>query len=395
MRNILSELTRMKDAILHATKTIFCGTSLLEKQDRLYLEEITADTNISRQVPFLLLLALFQISNLLVDYFSKAHPGYTFYYLSAGVYQLTLSLVYLLIVSFLLAKPGASLRNKQMVYRSFWLLFSLGVLYLSTLDILERNSLLNVFVLMSSLAIVPIFNFREISLFAGLNLLYLMVLLFFLKEKVFLIQQAVMAGVSAITLSQMLYASFFSSKVLQKRLKDANTELEKLSETDRLTGLLNRLGLENQMPALLEKTDRLSLIIFDIDHFKEYNDKFGHLQGDRCLQMVAENLKKVFEKDGHLLCRFGGEEFAIFLTGPTALEPLILARELKRAVECENFPAGCFKVSDFVTVSAGVVSIHISELDGIEALITDADRELYHAKENGRNCISYGKKLYC
>ena len=395
MRNILSELTRMKDAILHATKTIFCGTSLLEKQDRLYLEEITADTNISRQVPFLLLLALFQISNLLVDYFSKAHPGYTFYYLSAGVYQLTLSLVYLLIVSFLLAKPGASLRNKQMVYRSFWLLFSLGVLYLSTLDILERNSLLNVFVLMSSLAIVPIFNFREISLFAGLNLLYLMVLLFFLKEKVFLIQQAVMAGVSAITLSQMLYASFFSSKVLQKRLKDANTELEKLSETDRLTGLLNRLGLENQMPALLEKTDRLSLIIFDIDHFKEYNDKFGHLQGDRCLQMVAENLKKVFEKDGHLLCRFGGEEFAIFLTGPTALEPLILARELKRAVECENFPAGCVKVSDFVTVSAGVVSIHISELDGIEALITDADRELYHAKENGRNCISYGKKLYC
>lgn len=395
MRNILSELTRMKDAILHATKTIFCGTSLLEKQDRLYLEEITADTNISRQVPFLLLLALFQISNLLVDYFSKAHPGYTFYYLSAGVYQLTLSLVYLLIVSFLLAKPGASLRNKQMVYRSFWLLFSLGVLYLSTLDILERDSLLNVFVLMSSLAIVPIFNFREISLFAGLNLLYLMVLLFFLKEKVFLIQQAVMAGVSAITLSQMLYASFFSSKVLQKRLKDANTELEKLSETDRLTGLLNRLGLENQMPALLEKTDRLSLIIFDIDHFKEYNDKFGHLQGDRCLQMVAENLKKVFEKDGHLLCRFGGEEFAIFLTGPTALEPLILARELKRAVECEKFPAGCVKVSDFVTVSAGVVSIHISELDGIEALITDADRELYHAKENGRNCISYGKKLYC
>ena len=58
------------------------------------------------------------------------------------------------------------------------------------------------------------------------------------------------------------------------------------------------------MPALLENTDRLSLIIFDIDHFKEYNDKFGHLQGDRCLQMVSENLKKVFEKDGHLLCRF-------------------------------------------------------------------------------------------
>ena len=64
-------------------------------------------------------------------------------------------------------------------------------------------------------------------------------------------------------------------------------------------------------------------------------------------------------------------------------------------MECEKFPAGCVKVSDFVTVSAGVVSIHISELDGIEALITDADRELYHAKENGRNRISYGKKLYC
>lgn len=395
MRNILSELTRMRDVVLRATNTILCGASLLEKQDRLYLEETTADTNISRQILFMLVLSLFQISNLLVDYFSQAHPGYTTYFLSASAYQLALNLVYLLIVSFVLANPRVSLRNKQTVYRSYWLLFSLGLLYLSTLDILERNSLLNAFLLMASLAFVPILDFREISILSSLSLLYLVILLFFLKGKVFLIQQAIMAGVSAITLSQMLYASFFSSKVLQKRLKDANTKLEKLSETDHLTGLLNRLGLENHMPSLLEKTDRLSLIIFDIDHFKEYNDKFGHLQGDRCLQMVAENLKKVFGKGGHLLCRFGGEEFAIFLTGPAAHEPLTLAQELKHAVESERFPSGCNKVSDFVTVSAGVVSIHISELEGIEALFTEADRELYRAKENGRNRISYGKKLYC
>ncbi len=169
-----------------------------------------------------------------------------------------------------------------------------------------------------------------------------------------------------------------------------------INERDELTGLLNRRALDNRMPnifcELLNKPKRRqdmimskSLAMVDIDHFKEVNDKFGHLYGDELIVHFARIMTKAF-RYYDLLFRYGGEEFVIILNNVNPDMTLKILERFRKAVEGYNFPQVGTK-----TVSIGVIQIAANELPS--TILDKADKALYYAKEHGRNQVCVYEQL--
>ncbi len=176
-----------------------------------------------------------------------------------------------------------------------------------------------------------------------------------------------------------------------EELKKANDELHQLANSDGLTKIGNRRRFEKFFTdewhrAVRFKTE-ISLVLLDIDHFKLYNDTYGHQAGDDCLQKVAEVLAETIKRPTDLVARFGGEEFAIVLGGTDAEGALNIAEQAFENIRNLKLPHISSKTSEYLTVSVGVATIY-PQFETTEAdLIKAADKALYQAKETGRNRI--------
>jgi diguanylate cyclase (GGDEF)-like protein len=183
-----------------------------------------------------------------------------------------------------------------------------------------------------------------------------------------------------------------------RALSDANKQLESLSFTDGLTQLNNRRALEKFLINSFSRAQRtqksLAVIMIDIDYFKAYNDQYGHLQGDDCLKLVANNLQSVFARDTDFVARFGGEEFIAVLENTAGEAAKKMAELVRLAIFDAQMPhiGSPFGV---VTVSLGVASAVPGEQNFTPAeLIQKADQALYQAKMQGRNRTLYqGNKV--
>ncbi|QLF70775.1 diguanylate cyclase [Peteryoungia desertarenae] len=174
------------------------------------------------------------------------------------------------------------------------------------------------------------------------------------------------------------------------KLKRANERLQQHALTDALTGLPNRRSFDRQLTrAVLERDETgapLSLILLDIDHFKQFNDRYGHQEGDKCLQHVAGVLARHADENGYQPARYGGEEFAVILPSTPRETAADVAERLRRQIA--NLP---FRISNGteikITASFGVAQFQQGDVDAKKQLIAQADRNLYRAKEQGRNCV--------
>jgi diguanylate cyclase (GGDEF)-like protein len=165
--------------------------------------------------------------------------------------------------------------------------------------------------------------------------------------------------------------------------------LERLSVTDPLTDLYNRRFLERRLEEEISRStrfgSRLSLMVLDIDHFKDYNDLCGHLAGDKALKMIAEVLKRsVREMD--VVTRFGGEEFCIILPDTPKTDALFVAERIRSGVEQELVPGAESMPLGRLTISIGVATYPEDGMAALE-LIHAADAALYRAKRGGRNRV--------
>lgn len=177
---------------------------------------------------------------------------------------------------------------------------------------------------------------------------------------------------------------------LYEQLESANLELKKLSCMDGLTQVANRhrfdIYLEQEWRRLMRSRNTLSLILCDVDHFKWYNDTYGHPSGDQCLQEVAKVIKSSIGRPGDLVARYGGEEFAIILPDTTLKEALHLAENIRQKVKFLTIPH-TKSAHQCVTLSLGVASLIPSAVLSSKALINAADEALYQAKANGRDQV--------
>jgi diguanylate cyclase (GGDEF)-like protein len=178
--------------------------------------------------------------------------------------------------------------------------------------------------------------------------------------------------------------------VREEELHIANQHLDELANLDGLTGLANRRGFDRQLEQQWQRAgqhrERLALMMIDIDHFKLYNDRYGHLAGDACLRAVGETLSLVTLDEAVIVARYGGEEFALLLPGLDLEQAAALADDARGAIEnlvIKHDEAPC----GLVTISIGVESL-VPELgQSPDHLVEAADSALYAAKRQGRNVV--------
>ncbi len=213
-------------------------------------------------------------------------------------------------------------------------------------------------------------TFREVAVVS-----VLIVILFFIGFRLF--RQILIRDGMEVELRQM-----------HLQLEQSVTELDRLARTDGLTGLSNRRCLGERLETELARASRqkasLALIMIDIDHFKRYNDTYGHIAGDACLKLVSAAIAEATRRPGDLAARYGGEEFSVLLPNTDIDGGMAVARRICAAVVALQEP---HRASDYgiVTISAGVTACVPDAAVTMSSLFAEADQALYAAKTSGRN----------
>lgn len=186
-------------------------------------------------------------------------------------------------------------------------------------------------------------------------------------------------------------------KQTEQKLIELQRELQELSYIDSLTKIANRrsfeLVLEREWGSAKRAHRPLSLILLDIDFFKEYNDRYGHVGGDECLKQTAHIIRHGCRRAQDFVARYGGEEFVIVLPETDNHSAAFVAEELRSLVLGAKIPHEKSTVAPFLTVSQGVGTITPDDHDDPLAFIKAVDKLLYQAKQQGRNCVAVPTKV--
>jgi diguanylate cyclase (GGDEF)-like protein/PAS domain S-box-containing protein/hemerythrin-like metal-binding protein len=175
------------------------------------------------------------------------------------------------------------------------------------------------------------------------------------------------------------------------QLEESNCLLEILSVTDPLTGLANRRRFDDVLAKEylrhIRSGAKLSMLMLDIDHFKAFNDSFGHVSGDACLQRIARLIAEIVVRPADIAARYGGEEFACILPETDLNGAVAIAEKIRFGINNLAIPRDPSTTADFVTASLGVVTVTCNADTSVSNVIALADRMLYKAKAGGRNRV--------
>lgn len=198
-----------------------------------------------------------------------------------------------------------------------------------------------------------------------------------------------MAGGLLTTFAFVLYF-YLESNRLEQSLTSVNQQLQLLADTDALTGIANRrkieLTLQSECGRAVRGKSVLSLVMLDVDHFKAYNDGYGHQAGDLALQKLAEVLSAVARRPSDLAGRYGGEEFVLLLPDTDLAGACLVAERIRDQVEQLRIPHCGSVASPWLTCSLGVATVLPKDSSAGAELHKLADAALYRAKHAGRNC---------
>ena len=207
--------------------------------------------------------------------------------------------------------------------------------------------------------------------------------------KHFLLRFSIVAGFIAIR------HIFLRQSANERSVKEMSNAFIKLAYNDVMTGTLNKKAMATYCTYVAEKMapERVSVIIYDVDDFKSYNDHYSHMKGDEALRRVAGSVVKVLEGSDRYLFRFGGEEFVVVLPDVAEDEARRIAGELLAAVRAAAIPREDLPDKSIVTASFGVACGSSRELRDL-SVIAKADRQLYVCKSSGKDCVSASDVIY-
>ena len=184
---------------------------------------------------------------------------------------------------------------------------------------------------------------------------------------------------------QQLVKQNYQLRQTEIALQQANLELERIANTDSLTQIANRrcfdVTLEQEWQRLRREHQPLSLILCDIDYFKQYNDRYGHPAGDACLQQVAKVISDCIMRPADIVARYGGEEVAIILPNTEQKGAITIIEAIQQALQCLHIPHIASAIAEYITLSAGIVCLVPTPDLSTQKLIAEADAALYQAKK--------------
>jgi diguanylate cyclase (GGDEF)-like protein/PAS domain S-box-containing protein len=204
---------------------------------------------------------------------------------------------------------------------------------------------------------------------------------------------ATIAQDADVPVSRLVMSDINDRKLAEKALQEANRKLESLSNIDGLTGIFNRRYFNEKLAIEYKRLSRsngeLSLIMMDIDHFKDYNDYYGHVSGDDCLKHVAQMIQTGIFRSADLCARYGGEEFVCVLPETDKRGAGVVAEKIRHRVESLCIEHKTSQTSNYVTISLGVATIRYSSNETAIDCINKADKALYQSKKSGRNRVTH------
>ena len=227
---------------------------------------------------------------------------------------------------------------------------------------------------------------------------------FLMTHKSTTLQLSIILSILILTLLFISYLVFKSiqsshSKLLitTKKLKKVNKKLESVSYTDTLTSLHNRRYFNFIYDKEIKRAKRsrsyITFMMLDIDYFKQYNDTYGHLEGDKALKIVADVLKESLKRPSDFVFRLGGEEFGVILSATDEKNSIKIAQDINKNLKTQKIEHKNSLANQFMTISIGIVCCIADDTLDEERILSRADEMLYEAKDDGRDCFKLTTSL--
>ena len=332
-------------------------------------------------------------------------------YVGLSMLLLSIGIVYFILFSRTRKGKIKNSRVKSFLVESLLYLYLTVQLVFCTLNIIATGGINSYIIAILILGMVPIIPPPQSIISVLASFAYLLLAMYFTRNisdawDSILITDTwanliIITGITifmSIFLYDMYVSNFLKSIRLEKSNEDilranadlagANHKLELAAHTDQMTGVLNRRAFSHdfgeKMHLSSENDYKIAVALIDIDFFKAYNDKFGHLEGDTCLRSVAESLRQSFRRKQDMVYRFGGEEFLIVFDAREN-DAYELVERARKNVEALGIPHANTSISPYVTISAGVCVTPPSKSIFTDSAIKIADDALYESKRQGRN----------
>ncbi len=386
------ELKNLKEKIDMKTADVIAVRKDKEGANPIFheIESERVHTNFVRIIPASLALLVVEFCGMLWAVWTHIKFDYGKGFLASSIIFLIISLCFISLIENGLKKPYLSDKTKRNVYSFYWLLYAVEAMSFSIMELLDRGEFNNYITFIIVFTILPIIGpLPKFLIFVSAMGVEIYTMLF-VNEFIMRINLGDMVICIALTAFGVIfsYARFYfyiSDALIKKRYQYS-------ANGDPLTGFMNRRGFEISVPSLRGFCENngynFCVIIFDIDNFKKFNDTYGHLKGDICLQSVADCIRKNFSRPTDLCVRYGGEEFVV-VTAQHDVDRLIehLVQTTMQISQTE-----IDGIQEPITTSVGVSVCAGAGEKPINYYIEKADEQLYLAKTNGKNCVYYEGK---
>lgn len=389
-RNIIAEVTKFKN-IEQGKITEAYEAKKARNSDNPIYREVEAErihTNFIRIIPASIALLIVEICGMLWSLWTNTKFDFKNGFLISCCVFVFVSACFVVAIEILLKYKKTSNQQMKIIYTAYWVLYTVEALSFSVMEALDKQTTNNYLIYVLLFSIIPV-----ITPFTK-NLMLIVALYVECCALLFAVcEPANLMVCFIITILGMGYSVFHFNHYLSVSI--ANKKLEFSANGDLLTGFMNRRGFEQAVPSLRNFCQNngytFCIIMMDIDNFKSYNDRHGHLEGDVCIKQVSSCIKENFSRPTDLCVRYGGEEFLV-LTAQRDVDKLVEhledTLELVNDIEFEN-------TFESVSVSAGLYATTEEDKElSIERLVERADKELYNAKRHGKNCVSYQGEIY-
>ncbi len=344
--------------------------------------------NIKRTQIVLPILFLFELANLIGLFLSGASIRDNWAIVAGYVLLIAVSIAYSLLLTF---RSGEEKKVLEFLHLTCWVYIMIGVLLVTWGFLGYNDSMISATVFVLSVSVIPVMSPNRVAAFLCVFTSFTALLVFFHRDSFVAVRELILLSVIAFLVSAVQYSftlAIISDYVL---LNNKNKKLVEISERDPLTGVLNRRGFTNIMQRRGNPGVKYAVLMIDIDNFKSYNDRFYHDAGDLCLQRVAAALARSVFHDDDLVVRYGGEEFLIYFHNIEKSEVLSAAERIQNEIALMRIDLG--NENNYVTVSIGAAFSPEGGRLRINEIIAEADKELYNAKKNGKDCISFGGRI--
>ena len=356
-----------------------------------------AQYNVQRIVPLCLIIILFEIFNIVMGAIGNLSFRANYFYISGQLFLISIAILFLWLANYLLSKHESSINKLTYCYRAFWLSLCFGMLMFSFIDVEAIGFPANCLLFTGLVAITTISSIKEAFIIFTINSSLNLMIFGNFGFKPHFLEVIFLVNVSGFLLSQMIHKTYVNAGIKAyihtKKIEDLNKQLAQASEHDYLTNLLNKRGLEEHLNlawAYCKRNNKkVGMLFFDVDYFKNYNDAYGHFEGDKVLSKIGSCIKDCFKRETDIICRVGGEEFLVFLSDISDDDIQKMAFRVRNNLENLKIKTANNEVSEYLTFSIGIATAEPKDEDKANDLIMAADQALYFAKESGRNCIAF------